>query len=233
MEEIDLIQIIKILIKRKRTIVFVTLAVLVLSLLAYFVLPPQKEVYTILEIGGIGDQILEEPLQLKEKIEKGVFKDEIEARLNIQSVPFVEAEYPQNTKILVLKIKTRDENLGKKIVQTLGNIVLEKHKEILERKKKFLERKIDRERKKINVLEKSEKFPELQYIYLEHLARVDELEQKLETAKETNFSSPAVRIIRFRLLSVTVVAVFFGLILSFVFVLGQEFWEKNKKRLKL
>lgn len=231
-EEIDLIDYIKVIIKRKWTILITIILAMVIAGIFGKTMPRSYEASVILEIGKIGNFIPESPLQLKEKIDRGSFNEILRAKLKINNVPKIEAEALKDTNLLVLKINTADIEQGEKFLKELADIIIKEHEEILSLQRKFLEGEVKKEEAKVAILEKSKNLSELQYLYIEHLSRIDTLKNDLRSAKPTWLvMSPSVKVSSSPLFVNVIIAGILGLFVSFLIAFFQEFLEKNKNRL--
>lgn len=233
-EEINLVDYIRVIVKRKWVIIIITLLAMVIAGIFSKIAPKRYEISAILEIGKIGNFVPESPLQLKEKIDRGSFNEILMAKLKIGGIPKIEVEAPKDTNLLVLRINTTGAEIGEKILKELTNIIIKEHEGILNQQRKFLEEEIRKEEAKIAILEKSKNLSELQYLYIEHLSRIDTLKNDLRSAKPTWLvMSPSVKISSFSLLVNIVIAGILGLFVSFLVAFFQEFLEKNKNRLTM
>ena len=168
-EEIDLMDYIKIIIKRKWLILIISFGAVVVSMALNFTTPKTYKVDTILEIGQIGqteELVLESPIQLVEKIKNGNYIEKIKTKLNIKNIPSINVSNPENTMLVVMSIASPEPESAKKIIEELGNIIIEEHtKKINLEKNIFLDDK-KRIENKISSIIKEQKILEEKIAYL-------------------------------------------------------------------
>jgi len=126
-EEIDLKDYLKIILKRKRLILGIGLTVTLITLLFSFFSPKVYEISTSIEIGKSfeGSNPLENPIQVKTKIEEDIYK-ETQEKFNLK------VENPKNTNLILTKIESKNPEKEKKILEELNKIILEDHQKKLE-----------------------------------------------------------------------------------------------------
>ena len=126
-EEIDLKDYLKIILKRKRLILGIGLTVTIITFLFSFFSPKVYEISTSIEIGKSfeGSNSLENPIQVKTKIEEGIYK-EIQEKFNLK------VENPKNTNLILIKVESKNPEKEKKILEELNKIILEDHQKKLE-----------------------------------------------------------------------------------------------------
>ena len=95
-EEINLIDIIRVLIKKKNTILGVFLFSILLAVVISFALPKQYKSSFVLEIGSLGENLIDTPTNIKSKVEIGYVHSAM-LKLNIpeEEFPKVEVENPK------------------------------------------------------------------------------------------------------------------------------------------
>jgi uncharacterized protein involved in exopolysaccharide biosynthesis len=176
MEEIDLIDILKVIYKRRKILFLITFLGLLFGCLFYllsffFDLFP-KEVSTILEIGHMEDFVPESPLQLAEKIKNDNYGEAIRTKLGILPQEYPDAkrawkvEAPKDTRLVVIKIKTKNPKQAKAILDELNQIVIKEHQEKFNLQKNVLVDDKKRIEEKIKTLESERKILEDKVNYL-------------------------------------------------------------------
>ena len=136
-EEIDLKDYLKIIQKRKWLVLGIGLTVTIVTFLFSFFSPKVYEISTSIEIGKPFEEslpknsnqeesnLLENPIQVKTKIEESVYK-EIQEKFNLK------VENPKNTNLILIKIESKNPEKEKKILEELNKIILEDHQKKLE-----------------------------------------------------------------------------------------------------
>ena len=156
-EEIDLRDYLKIILKRKWLILGIGLTVTIVTFLFSFFSPKVYEVSTSIEIGkSFGEllpknsiqeesNLLESPIQVKTKIEEGIYR-EIQEKFNLK------VENPKDTNLILIKIESKNPEKEKKILEELNKIILEDHQKKLESQISTLSKKEKNIKTKISSL---------------------------------------------------------------------------------
>ena len=243
-QEIELVDYLRVIIKRKWIIVGITIGAIIVAGILTFLSPKTYKISAILEIGQINiggvsasGKIItfspETPIELQEKIQRGTYDNLLKEKSGIKNLPKIEISAPKDTNFIVMEVESRNFEEGKKILETLADIIIENHSKLLKEQKDFIQEEIKKEEFKVSILEKSKSLPELQYLYVEHLSRIDELKNNLATATETQLiKSPSENPISKSILMNVIIAGLLGIFIGFLLAFFQEFLEKNKERLK-
>ena len=231
-DEIDLVDYIKVILKRKWIIIGVTLGAMIVAGVLTYLLPKTYKMSTILEIGKIGTFVPETSIQLQEKINQGSYDELLRGKLGGETVPKIEVSVPKDTNLIIMETISKNPQESKKILEALSNIIIDEHGELFEEQEKFIQEDIKKEELKIAILEKSKSLPELQYLYVEHLSRIDELKNEITTANPTQLiktpSEASSQNILINVIIAGVLGIFAGVLAAF----SQEFLEKNKEKLR-
>lgn len=146
-EEINLIDIIRILVKRKWLIISGTLLCLVVAVAVSLVLPKVYKVSFVADIGmvqrGDGMEPIESPENVKSKIEMGYSFAAMQA-LNIpeDEFPDILVKIPKKTRLIEMAVKTDDTEEGQSILQHIKGMLLEEHGKLLDQYRVKLENAI-------------------------------------------------------------------------------------------
>ena len=165
--EINLIDYIKVILKRKWLILKIALGVTIGVVILNFVMPRYK-VDTILEV-GVTEDTLEAPNQLVEKIKNGNYNEVIKRKLNIEKLPKIEVSTPKDTRLVIISIKSSNPEQAKKILEELENLILKEHQEKFDSQKKILLENKKRIENKISCLENEKKILEEKVNYFTNL----------------------------------------------------------------
>ena len=148
-DEINLMDYIKVILKRKWLILGITLVAAIVAGVLNYTTPKTYKVDTIMEVGQMEEFVPEPPIQLVEKIKNENYNEAIKTKLNIESVPSIEVSSPTDTRLVIMSIKSQSPDNAKKVLEELENLILEKHqgkfntqKNILLDDKKRIENKI-------------------------------------------------------------------------------------------
>ncbi|MEA3295921.1 MAG: Wzz/FepE/Etk N-terminal domain-containing protein [Patescibacteria group bacterium] len=163
-DEIDLMDYVKIIFKRKYLIFGIFFLSMLCAGVFSFFMPKVYEINTMIEIGGIKNEktqkieIIEQPTQLVEKINSDVYGVEIRNKLQISEAEYakIKIENSKNTNLVKLTIKSSDIEKSKNILQGINGLILAEHQEIIENKKQLLEKDIELLEKDIEVYQQNE-----------------------------------------------------------------------------
>lgn len=254
-EEINIIEYIRIILKRKWLILGFLLVFLIGAGVFTFLFLTKYKAETLMEIGVVEGKLLENPTQVVEKIQGGVYG----------SYPGIKTENPKNTNLIKIDITSKNQEDAKKALENISKSILMNHNSKRVVKEVAAEEEIKRLQNKIASLETEKKNLEAQLDILEKIPPYqqtlttqlalsdvrDRLERKegrigslyLEISslqrsiedilptkiiKDPTISTKAVKI---RLLFNMVVAGILGLFAGIFLALGKEWWEKNRGKI--
>jgi len=155
-DEIDLMDYVKVILKRKLFILAVFLVAVLAATVFSFLSPRVYEIDTVLEMGNVGEKIVEAPAQLMGRIEGDVYGAFIRAKLNIseRDYPEIKAENPKDTSLIRKIIESSEPQKAKRILKEGNNLIIAEHQEKLDSEKDLLEKKIVTIQANIGVVEK-------------------------------------------------------------------------------
>ena len=168
-DEINLIDYIKVVLKRKRLIFGIALGAAIIAGSLSYITPKTYEINTILEVGQMEEFIPESPTQLVEKIKNGNYDETIKTKLNIEIIPLIDISSPADTRLVIMSIKSQEPDNAKKILEELENLILEKHQKKFNLQKNILLDDKKRIKNKISSLENEKKILEEKVKYLTSL----------------------------------------------------------------
>jgi len=157
-EEINLMDYVKVLLKRKWLILACFVVFVLFAGIISFMMPKVYKIETVLEVGRTQretengpEQLVESPTQLLGKIEGDVYGIKVRQNLNIteQIWPNVKVENPKDTNILVISIESADTEQAKQILMEENSLIIADHEKIIETKKELLEKEIEATGEKI------------------------------------------------------------------------------------
>ncbi len=230
-DEINLMDYAVVVLKRKWLIFGIFLiAVIAAGIFSYFA-PKIYEIDTSLEIGKIGETIIEKPLQIVEKINNDVYEISIREKLGIQEgYPKIKAEDIKNTNLVKIKIESDNPGLSKRILEEMNNLILAEHQEKMEKKKVKIEENIKEIQEELTLLETKKQYSEgIAELQIE----LTNLKNQLVFYKPTKIiKNPTVSDgpIRPRFLLNVIIAGVLGLFMGVFLAFGREWWQKNKER---
>jgi len=246
-EEIDLMDGIRVILKRKWLILGLFLVGVVGAGIITRFLPTKYQGETSLEIGQISKligtvsekKLIESPPQLVEKIKSGFYGN----------FPGIEAVNPQNTNIVKIEVTTKDPENAKKILENINNSILAEHNNKINSQKEILEKNLEKNQRNIDFLiEKIQKDissliyrdqqiaslqAEIYSLQRELQLENDKLQSQLQDFQPTQIiQEPSIPLGKKPNLILNLVfGGILGIFLGVIFVFGKEWWEKNRVRL--
>ena len=154
-DEIDLMDYVKVILKRKVLILALFLGAAIVAGIFSFIMPKVYKIDTSLEVGRIDGATVEAPGQVKEKIDGDVYGALIREKLQIpeKEYPEIKTENPKDTRLIILKIESDETQQSKNILEEINKIIFEEHQEELEIKKELIEKDIKTTEDKIKLAE--------------------------------------------------------------------------------
>lgn len=180
-EEINLMDYIKVILKRKWLILEITFGAVIIAGILSFVGPTTYKIDTILEVGHktdiisgvkqIEEFIPEAPDQLVEKIKNNSYGGKIRTKLNIseKEYPEIEVSNPEDTRLIIISIKSSNIEGAKKVLEELESLILGEHQEKFNLQKNILLGSKKRIENKISSLENERKILEEKVDYFTNL----------------------------------------------------------------
>ena len=173
-EEINVVDYIKVIFKRKLTILFCASGAVCLALLFSFFSRPVYELDTVLEIGHMEDFVPETPAQVAQKISNDVYGEVVRAKLNISKGKYpskgdMEISTPENTRFVTIAVKTINPAQVKPILDEINRLILKEHQEKFNIQKNIILDDKKRIENKIKSLENEKKILEEKVGYFTNL----------------------------------------------------------------
>jgi len=138
-EEINLVDYIKVILKRKKTILVCALIAVCVAFLFYFFSTSVYEIDTILEIGHMENFVPEDPLQIVQKIQNNAYSEIIKEKLNGENpLEDIEASNPEKTRLVKITAKTTNPTQVKLALDEINQIILKEHQEKLDIQKNII-----------------------------------------------------------------------------------------------
>ena len=194
-EEINLVDYIRVILKRKWLILAICLGSAIVVGILSFLAPKVYKIETVLEVSTIGGEAIELPGQAIEEINGSIYRDSIKTRLNIPDLKFpkIKPTNPTGTNLLKIEAESSDPQTAKKILEEMIDLVLRDQKEKIKDKKEVLEknielsennieilkRNIERAQSKIGILEIEKKYLEEKERALEQLLPYERINEEL------------------------------------------------------
>lgn len=243
-EEFNLIDFARVLFKKKFFILLMIGVFLLLGIVFSLVISKGYEGSIVLEIGKmeVFDEgtfitfLPETALQVQQKINSRVYDNLFENKIRIDDINDVEAfisEEAKDSNIVTVRIKSKDSVEGVKYLEALGGIILSQHERDFKKKESSFKIIVSREKAKLAALEKNKDLSALQYLYVEHLSKIDEAQMSLNSIKRTKIVKPAPEELSYKnnLYLNIILSIFIGLFFGVIFAFVLDFWQRNKKEI--
>ena len=225
-EEIDLMDYIKLILKRKKLILVLFLVGLAVGGILTFLLPAQYKIESIIEIGNLGistgttfvpqpPTLIETPAQLIEEIKNDVYGN----------YPGMKVSNPLNTNLIKIELtfkNPKDLEITRKNFEDLTQAILIDHNDKINSYKNNLEKIIGKLKNDIgSLILKNQQIVEIQL-------RVYSLQNQIDTFQPTKIiTNPTVSEKKPNLALNLISGGILGLFLGLIFVFGKEWWEKR------
>ena len=151
-DEIDLMDYVKVILKRKRLILAIFLGAAIVAGIFSFLMPKVYKIDTALEVGIIEKamgtapgQLVESPTQLVGKIDSDVYGIKVREKLNVSQIeyPKIKVENPKDTNLVKMTIESADSEKAKNILEEINTLILIEHQEKIKAEKELLEKNIE------------------------------------------------------------------------------------------
>jgi len=161
-DEINLMDYVKVILKRKKTILFWFFGLAIISGIISFAMPKVYKIDTALEVGILEkadgtkqEQLIESPIQLVGKIDGDVYGIKVREELNIPEAewPKIKTENPKGTNLVAIAIQSKETEKSENILKETNDLILKEHQDIINIKKDLLEKKIITAENKIESIE--------------------------------------------------------------------------------
>jgi len=154
-EEIDLMDYVKVILKRKWLILAVFFGAAIVAGVFSFLMPKVYKIDTSLEVGQIAGEAVEVPGQVVEKIKSDVYGIFVREKLQIpeEKYPKIKIENPKDTNLITLVIESAKPPESKNILEAINNLIIAEHQEKIKTKKELIGQDIKTTEDKIKLAE--------------------------------------------------------------------------------
>ena len=154
-DEIDLMDYVKVLLKRKWLILAIFLSAAIVAEVFSFLMPKVYKIDTALEIGQAAGVPIEDPGQVVEKIKGDVYGIFVREKLGIpeEKYPKIKTENLKDTRLISLAIESAEPQQAKNILEEINNLILAEYQEKIKTKKELIEQDIKTTEEKIKLVE--------------------------------------------------------------------------------
>ena len=202
-DEIDLVECIKIVLKRKLMVFWVfVLAVAIVGIVSFLNFQASKKnitTNTIIEVGRVDNVLIEEPNQIAEKIKNNLYGKIIKEKLNLVTTPKISASAIKDTNLVIIERISQIPEEDKLVLNEINKFLLKEHQERLETLKKY------------------QKVPSGLVVPTKVIKEPSEIEEKKLFPVKNFFIN-------------LIIASFIGILISVFLCFVLEFWENNKDK---
>ncbi len=189
-DEIDLMDYVIVIFKSKWLIFGVFLVAVITAIVLSSVMTKVYKIDTSLEIGVTRKQVaaglsnlIENPIQIKEKINSDIYGILIRERLGTEGgYPKTKVGNPKNTSLIQIGIESSNIQRAKNILEEMNNLILAEHEEKIESAKKLIENNIKTIEDKIQLVESDIEKTKNKIEPIE--SNIERIENKIEHTKE-------------------------------------------------
>ncbi|MBI2574097.1 MAG: hypothetical protein HYV78_01745 [Candidatus Wildermuthbacteria bacterium] len=116
-------------------------------------------VAAVLQVGGIGKDLVEQQDQIVNKIKEDVYQTAVRKELGLNKGAYfaLKAETPKGTNLVVVFVETADPELAARQIDQTNNLIVQAHKEQIQLKKEAMEGEIEYIRGAIALTEQKQK----------------------------------------------------------------------------
>jgi len=151
--EIDLVDYVKVIIRRKKLITAIFLVAIVAAGVISLILPKIYETNSLILVGGIESdgRPIEDMSQIRAKVDNDIYGVDVRKKLGISEnmYPQVMAGNPKDTNLLDITIRSSDREQAKNIIEEINIMIVNEHREKINVGKELIENKIIADENKI------------------------------------------------------------------------------------
>jgi uncharacterized protein involved in exopolysaccharide biosynthesis len=154
-EEIDIRDIFLFFVRNLFFILKIGLLAAGLAFIAGYLTPKVYQVKTVLEIGSLlgsdKSAVIEEPVQIKEKLDEGVYAYAVREKLNISQSDFpkIKSVSIAGINVISFSLESSRPETGKQILSAVNNIILNEHNKAFDLGVKNLQAEIEIDKKSV------------------------------------------------------------------------------------
>jgi len=198
--EIELIDFLNIIWKRKWLIILSTLFLVIAAGVISFLLPPKWEIDALIQPskflvktaeGQFEENVIVDPKQIASQINQATYNNKIAAELNldISQFPKLKAENLRDTNLVRVSLKEKDVEKAKLILLSLFNFLKTEPDEKVEVEMKSIEEEIKANKNKLNIIKQRRKEIEKEMSDIRKRVESIEKQQRLSLKKENRSES--------------------------------------------
>jgi len=153
--QINLIDYLRVVIRRKWLIFTVFLLAIIGASLFSFLKPKVYKTETVLEIGTVGGSIIENPSQIIGRVNENIYSAVVEKKLGIKEwqYPKIKISNPNGTNLIVMEIQSSNPPPMKSILEEINNSIILDHEGKIKLQRDLIESNIKTDEKKLKLVE--------------------------------------------------------------------------------
>lgn len=164
-EEIDLMDYVKIVIKRKKLIGGILVVAVVAAGVISLILPKVYKVDTSIEIGtkpgavikdGMTEEsLIEQPEQVIEKIKSDIYGVSVREKLKIseKDFPKIKTSNAKDTNLVTITVESNKSEQAKSVLSEIDSLIISKHQDRISKEKELIEKNIVADENKIKSID--------------------------------------------------------------------------------
>jgi len=233
-DEIDLMDYMKVIIRKKWLILGVFLGVIIVAGVFSYLIPKVYKIDTVLEIGIFGGSPIENPIQVVGELNAGSYKITAMKDLGIseKDYPEIKTTIPGDTNLIIIEIESNNAERAKSVLEEVNKLILADQDKKLNKMEAGAEGEMEEIQKELTLVETQKVYADQSISGLQ--LAISDLKQKLNTTKATEVVKPPtiseIPISPRPLLNIAIAAVlglFLGIFVAFI----KEWWEKSSRKL--
>jgi uncharacterized protein involved in exopolysaccharide biosynthesis len=217
LQEINLVDCLKVLIKNKNMILAFLVAGLLLALTAYFLMPKTYNSVLMFEIGSANGLSIEVPEELVAKINQGVFNKDI----NLGSGDSISASSVPDTRIINVNIISKNKKDAANNASSLTSTILLEQEDLLKSYKNGINQRITKMEQTMS------KFIAIGQQVAEIQVRDFDLQNQLDDIIPSSLLSRQDTLNNKNIIFSLIVGAVLGIFIGILAVFTKEWWKKN------
>lgn len=161
--EIDLMDYVKVIFKRKKWIFWIFLLAIASAFVLTTITPDTYQTKAVLRIGKFGGELLEKPNETVTVLKQQSTLKEIAKKLEFEKEPqdpakrvdsLLDFESPEKSNLVIITAQDSSPKLANEGAKAAANLVIERHKKLFSEKQELLEEKIKNTKQEIDSYQK-------------------------------------------------------------------------------
>lgn len=188
--DVNVVDYVRVLVRRKKIILTVILLAIIIVVVYSVLSPKVYKIDTTLAVGKIenpataGVELVEDPLQVKQKIDNDIYGILIREKLSISEInyPKIKTENPKDTNLITLKIESDKTLQAQNVLSEINNAIINEHQEKVKNRLELVDKNIKSIEEKIKLAESNIKSTENKMLPLDNDA--GRIESKIKSVED-------------------------------------------------